>query len=379
MENNIDLDKLPDEYLIRHYQDLMFSLAKSSKDIQNIFLTAYYNVKNGAQNKLITKASLFTLLGYSVIKMFGGLDNSNDIYVYLLGLNIALYNFIAEKYEYAKLKLNAFTLEKFILNNIADDYLEVAAYNPDDTKMARLLDCLTRACFNIILSEEYMIRIQNYKYMSKLKITTNCPNLNKKTVNDGLILLSRSILEIDSNKTELELKGLASKGDISSIIFYYLSKPKYSTKLINDLIMNYPSEEFIKYPIFLAIHLSGLYPEEFCKILKQKLEKENKRSIFTEDNGRYSDFGAFCECVYFSTCNDNLTKQDIIKLKKAERYLKNSKTDLAFFYKSYLKAIYAKGKKQQNGKAALTNFAARGLSNEIIEPENISLKNIYEK
>ena len=82
MNYNLDLDKLPDDYLISYYQDLMFSLAKESKDIQNMFLTAYYNLKNGSQNKLITKASLFTLLGFSAIKMFGGLNHSNDIYVY---------------------------------------------------------------------------------------------------------------------------------------------------------------------------------------------------------------------------------------------------------------------------------------------------------
>ena len=38
-----------------------------------------------------------------------------------------------------------------------------------------------------------MIRIQNYKYMSKLKKTTNLPNANQKETSDNLILLSKCI------------------------------------------------------------------------------------------------------------------------------------------------------------------------------------------
>lgn len=378
MKNNIDLNKLPDDYLISYYQDLMFNLAKSSKDLQDIFLQAYYNLQDATQNRIINKFNLYAILGFSAIKLFGGFDEINDISPYLLSLIIASYNFVAGKYNRAKIISNKNFFQKFILKNIADQYLEIAAMCEDDSVMERVLNCMDKAFYNILLSEKHMIRIQNYKYMSKLKQTTNNSTLNEKVVNDGLILLAKSILKNDTNKTEFDLKELATKGDLCSIIFYYLAKPKFSTKAIDDIVMNIPSEDSVNYPVFMAMHLSGLYPQEFIKTFKHTVEKKFNRSIFTEKNGKYTDFGAFCECAYVeSSTEENLTEQDLLYFKKAEKYLTGCKTELAFFYKSYLKAIYEKGKKQKNGKAAIKNFAQRGLSTQILEPEKITLKNIY--
>ena len=381
MENKINFDNLPDEFFISYYQDLMFNLAKSSRDIQNIFLTAYYNLKDSKQNKLITKVSLFSLLGFSAIKMLVGLDHSNDIFVYMLGLNISLFNFVAEKYNIAKFKMNERFLEKFILNNIADDYLETAAYDPDDSKMERLLNCMAKAFCNIIHSNEHMVRIQNYKYMQKYTQTTNSLYLNQDNINDSLILLSRCLLDIDRKNSEHLLYKKALLGDLSSKIMFYLSAPNCNTQLIDNKINNLPLNDLhLSYEMFMACFVSDRFTLKQIEEIKKEIEFKNKQKIFLDYNSKPCDFSAMCECFYYKLISGvkNLTLEEEWAYKKAERYLKRCKTEVAFFYQSFENTLKS-GKSRENGIAALQNFAARGLSYEVIEPEKISVKNIYEK
>lgn len=378
MQSALDLNKIPDEFLINYYQDLLFSLAKSSKELQKVFLKAYYNLQEAKQNRIINKVNFYAVLGFSAMRLISGTNNTADTLPYLLSLTIAAFNFIAEKCNTAKLKFNIATIENFITQFIDDEFVQAAVMLDHNSHFKRILECIDKAFLNILLSEKHMIRIQNYKYMSKLKSTTNCQILNKNAVNDGLVLLSRSILKIDKSNTELALKELALKGDVSSIIFYYLSNPQYSTKEVDDFVMNIPSEQTVNYPVFFAKYLSGMFPQDMLYILKTKLEQNWGRSMFTEKNGKYTDFGAFCECIYLEACNDAyIDKNDVAHYKQAEKYLNSCKTDLAFFYTSYIKAIYKKGKNKHNGKCAIQNFAARGLSSEIINAENITVNNIY--
>ncbi len=381
MISNIDLDKLTDDYLINYYQDLMFNLAKSSKHLQDVFLQAYYNTQDASQNKLINKINLYAILGYSAIQVLVGADNTLGLTPYLLSLTVGAYNFVAERYNRAKLISNKNALQNFILKHIDDKFLEIAAFCDDDSKMERVLSCIDKAFYNIVLSEEHIIRIQNYRYMYKCKKTTNCPHLNEKLLNDNLILLSKCILETDVKNSEHLLYKNALLGDISSIVMLYLAGPSFRTEKIDNFVNNLFALNNIglSYDMFMACFLSDMFEINQMQEIKQKLEFDNK-NIFLENSGKHSDFSAMCECFYYKTIQEikPLTIEEEWAYKKAKRYLKHCKTEVSFFYKAYERALLS-GKKQQNGIAALKNFASRGLSGEIKDFEKITVKNIYAK
>ncbi len=377
----MDLDRISDETLVKYYQNLMFNLAKSSKDIQNIFLTAYYGMTDCKQNKLINKINLYTILGFSAAKIISGINHPADINVYLLGLLIGAYNTVAGHLNNVKLMANKNLLTKFILKNIDDQYALSAALDTDNTKMQRIIDCMDKAFLNIIHSKSYMIRIQNYKAMSKSSGICDFDKYNfdpNSFLKDGITLLSRSLLNSSPLECERTLKTMALSGDPLAIICYYLTKPKEDSSHIDAIVQNYTLEDMeTSYIYFMAVYLSGLKTDQQMQIIKKQAEiNTNTYNLFLDSNGKLSDIGAIFQCMYYESttarymCDD----QDFWNYKSALKYLKKSKTDFSLFYKATRNFLLEKGKTKLNAAAMLVNFAHRGIKSEVLDEEYVIIE-----